>query len=298
MGFIVTIDGLKRALGRVVSGMSEALEALGTALAGKQNTLASTQVPHTFFAAYQAWPLEGMGIGYDPMDLQTGNTSNSYPQLPQFLLPVVTEYKNGLMAPTQKAALETAALTAAANAGAIVDIKDMIPSNASILNILATQAFVNSSIANMAANHVASGTDGQAFATKAALDTAVSNGAFFYQGEPYTPKKNDYCTVLADESNGGAAARWKYNGATWELDFIINGSGHTQAQLDALNSGVTALMLAQMQGGIDGKQAAITAPISGLFAGWTPAQILQWLSEFFAGQHKDVSIDVNGINVA
>ena len=41
-----------------------------------------------------------------------------------------------------------------------------------------------------------------------------------------------------------------------------------------------------------------TAPSTGPLAGLSLSAAMQWLSEFFGGAHKDVSIDVNGINVA
>lgn len=67
------------------------------------------------------------------------------------------------------------------------------------------------------------------FATKAALDQ--------YSG---TKTKNDYAIVQADETHSQQVSRYIYNGTTWVYQYKINEKPFTQAQADAINSGITA----------------------------------------------------------
>jgi len=73
----------------------------------------------------------------------------------------------------------------------------------------------------------------------------------------------------------------------------------TPAAIGAQPAGsyATSAQLSTLQTQVNGKQAAIAKPTSGLFNGWEPAAILQYLSEFFGGIHKPVSLAVNGIDV-
>lgn len=50
---------------------------------------------------------------------------------------------------------------------------------------------------------------------------------------------NDYTIVLDDENHDHATTRYIYNNG-WEYQYTINETALTQAQLDALNSGITA----------------------------------------------------------
>ena len=54
-----------------------------------------------------------------------------------------------------------------------------------------------------------------------------------------TPTRNDYTIVLDDETHSDEVTRYIYNNG-WEYQYTINESPLTQAQLDALNSGITA----------------------------------------------------------
>ena len=115
-------------------------------------------------------------------------------------------------------------------------IEDLIPSAATTSNQLADKDFVNSSIANMAANYVTSNAQGDNFASHAAL----INGPYYHKGTSYTPTNNDYALVETDEDHSNATTRYIYDGAQWAFQYIVNNSPFSQAQLDAINSGITA----------------------------------------------------------
>lgn len=135
-------------------------------------------------------------------------------------------------------------------------ITDAIPSTASTENPLATHDFVNSSINAMAAFYITytqgSATEmGQAFPTQASLLNATT----FYSGtQVRVPTQNDYATVLADETQPKGAngiyptTRYVYQtnevGGTypngqWAFQYVVNNTSLTQAQVDAINSGIT-----------------------------------------------------------
>lgn len=124
----------------------------------------------------------------------------------------------------------------ATNTSAINTINGKIPSAATSSNQLADKAFVNSSIANMAANYVTSDAQGDNFATKAALLA----GPYYYKGQSYTLTNNDYALVEADETHDNATTRYMYDGAQWAFQYVVNNTPFTQAQLDAINSGITS----------------------------------------------------------
>lgn len=139
-------------------------------------------------------------------------------------------------------------------------IDSYIPSSTTVDNQLADKAFVNSSINAMAAFYITSNAQGNAFPTKASLLAATT---FYSGGKVRVPTQNDYATVLSDESRPQNAdgtyptTRYTYQTDTqngsypngqWELSFIVNSTSFTQAQLDALNSGITAILVAKLNG--------------------------------------------------
>lgn len=107
--------------------------------------------------------------------------------------------------------------------------------------VTAIRNFVNSSIENVAAYYITSDADGNAFATKAALDA----GGWYYAGSVRTPTRNDYAIVTADETHGNQSARYTYvknDGDTtgvWNFQYTFNMT-FTQAQINAINSGITS----------------------------------------------------------
>ena len=159
------------------------------------------------------------------------------------------------------------------NQSNITTINGKIPSAATSSNQLADKDFVNSSIANMAANYVTSDAQGDNFATKAALLA----GPYYYKGQSYTLTNNDYALVEADETKNGATTRYIYDGAQWAFQYIVNNTSFTQAQLDAINSTITSNLVTSYSNHIadtdihvtttdksnwDAKQAAITGAAS------------------------------------
>ena len=116
-----------------------------------------------------------------------------------------------------------------------------IPSEATTSNQLADKAFVNSSIANMAANYITSDAQGDNFPTKAALIA----GPYYYKGQLYTPTNNDYALVEDDETKNDATTRYIYDGVQWAFQYIVNDTPFTQAQLNAINSTITSNLVAR-----------------------------------------------------
>lgn len=122
------------------------------------------------------------------------------------------------------------------NTSNITTISSKIPSAATSSNQLADKAFVNSSINAVAAYYITSDAQGDAFATKADLDT----GPWYFNGASRTPTTNDYALVEEDENHSNATTRYTYTGSQWAYQYTLNTTPFTQAQLDALNSGIDA----------------------------------------------------------
>ena len=124
-------------------------------------------------------------------------------------------------------------------------IEEKIPAAADASNQLADKAFVNSSINNYAAFYLTKNANGDAFGTYAELTSATK---FWNAGVEKTPTKNDYLVVLQDETKTTAlgvdpTARYTYQGewptGQFEFQYIVNNTALTQAQVDAINSGIT-----------------------------------------------------------
>lgn len=129
--------------------------------------------------------------------------------------------------------------------GSIKDISEVIPSQATPSNQLADKAFVNSSINNYAAFYLTKNANGDAFGTYTELTSATK---FWNAGVEKTPTKNDYLVVLQDETKTTAlgvkpTTRYTYQGewptGQFEFQYIVNNTALTQAQVDAINSGIT-----------------------------------------------------------
>lgn len=159
-------------------------------------------------------------------------------------------------------------------ANQFAEINGKIPSAASKENQLADKAFVNSSINNMAAFYITYNAQGDAFATHASLINATT---FYSGGQERTPTQNDYATVLADETqpkgvDGSypttryvyqtAAAGGTYPNGQWEFQYVVNNTSLTQAQVDAINSGITKELVDIIGKGnvlsVNGKTGAVT----------------------------------------
>lgn len=143
---------------------------------------------------------------------------------------------------------ETARATAAEekNAQAIEEINEVIPNQASASNQLADKAFVNSTVQTSTANFRGN------WATYADIPSDVNEYPEDYAGSK-TPTVNDYLVVADDETHNHEAWRYKYTGnwATegkngWEAEYMLNETPFTAAQLAALNSGITAEYVSQI----------------------------------------------------
>ena len=131
-----------------------------------------------------------------------------------------------------------------ANANDIDGIESKIPEAASDQNQLADKQFVNSSIQTATAEFkgtynlctdlylsVITATHEQiGVALKTAIQQADNNDYCFVQ----IPVSNDTPTVIA------SVQRYKFNGTNWLFEYALNNSGFTQAQWDAINSGITS----------------------------------------------------------
>lgn len=118
----------------------------------------------------------------------------------------------------------------------VTAINGKIPSAATPSNQLADKNYVDDSINSVTAYYITKNAAGDQFATHAELAAATT---FYSGGVVRTPTRNDYTIVLDDETHGDEVTRYIYNSG-WEYQYSINESPMTQAQLDALNSGITA----------------------------------------------------------
>lgn len=156
---------------------------------------------------------------------------------------------------SQQAALDSGATAVnisaiSTNTSAISNINSLIPNTATTANQLATEGFVNSSIATNTANFIGT------FNSVAELEA--------YSG---TLTNNDYAFVATTDSAGNTLYdRYKYttamNPASWVFEYELNNSSFTSDQWAAINSGVTASSvsaIAANTSAISGKQDALTA---------------------------------------
>ena len=124
-------------------------------------------------------------------------------------------------------------------------IEQKIPASATSENQLADKAFVNSSINNYAAFYLTKNANGDAFETHGEM---LLTGKFWNAGVERIPTKNDYLVVLQDETKKTdlgvyPTTRYVYQGewptGQFEFQYIVNNTSLTQAQVDAINSGIT-----------------------------------------------------------
>jgi len=127
--------------------------------------------------------------------------------------------------------------------GRIETIENKIPTQASSSNQLADKDFVNSTVNSLAAFYITKNADGEPFETKAELQSAT---VFYSGGQVRIPTRNDYCLVRADETHDDASCRYIYQGNQWEFQFVVNETPFTEAQVKAINSGITQELVAQI----------------------------------------------------
>lgn len=112
-----------------------------------------------------------------------------------------------------------------------------ISSNASSSNKLMDKNYIDDAINSVTAYYITKNAQGDQFATYAELAAATT---FYSWGVARTPTRNDYCIVLEDENHDDATTRYIYQWSQWEYQYTVNETALTQAQMDALNSWITA----------------------------------------------------------
>lgn len=123
--------------------------------------------------------------------------------------------------------------------GRVTAVEAKIPAQASAENQLADKAFVNSSIST------ATATFRGTFESLEALKAAEAD-------------KNDYAFwVHKDEAGNTCYDKYTYDGAEWRFEYRLNNSSFTAAQWAALNSGVTADVIAALQAADKAHAAAL-----------------------------------------
>lgn len=137
---------------------------------------------------------------------------------------------------------QSATSALSANQGYVLDwkistINGKIPSEATSSNKLADKNYVDDSINSITAYYITKNAAWDQFATKAELTAATT---FYSWGVVRVPTRNDYCIVSSDETHDNAVVRYIYQNGQWEYQYTVNETALTQAQLDALNSGITS----------------------------------------------------------
>ena len=112
-------------------------------------------------------------------------------------------------------------------------IEGKIPTGASDQNKLATEGFVNSSIS-----------------TNTADFKGTYNSIEELQTEVPTATANDYAFVISTDASGNTVYnRYKYvAGEGWQFEYALNNSSFTAAQWSAINSAITAALVAKLNG--------------------------------------------------
>lgn len=141
------------------------------------------------------------------------------------------------------------------NTSAIATINSKIPGEATSSNQLADKNYVNDGINSVTAYYITKNAQGDQWSTRAELFAATT---FYSGGAVRVPTKNDYTIVLADEQYDNATTRYIYNNG-WEYQYTVNETAMTQAQLNAINSGITAGKVSQYDWYATSKQDALVS---------------------------------------
>ena len=127
--------------------------------------------------------------------------------------------------------------------------------NSGAITGIATESFVNSSINSVTAYYITKNAQGAQFATVAELNSTTT---FYSGGAVRVPTRNDYCIVQSDENHSNSTTRYIYQNG-WEFQYVVNETALTDAQIQALNSGITATKLSTITANaIAGKSASDT----------------------------------------
>lgn len=123
---------------------------------------------------------------------------------------------------------------------ALQGISSKVPADATPQNLLVTAATMGDAIASVEARQLYATAQQGSFATKAAL--LAAEAYYTAAGVQTAPTKNDVAYVLADETHGGKAAKYTVAEASplaWGFVITFSDTTFTQAQMDAINSGIT-----------------------------------------------------------
>ena len=133
-----------------------------------------------------------------------------------------------------------------------------VSSNTDFPTSKAVADFVNSSIATATAEFlgtydVVADLGLTTSATNAQIATALGTHTW---PSGVTPTNQDYVFVSVDDpgttTDSAEYRRFKYNGTAWVYEYTLNNSSFTQAQWDAINSGVTATFVQNAVTGVKG----------------------------------------------
>lgn len=160
---------------------------------------------------------------------------------PAAIRQLVAQFTDAALSTTSENPVQNKVVKAALDAkGAdIAAIEEKIPAQASAQNQLADKGFVNSSVSTNTANYISD--NGAPFTSVAALEA--------YSG---TVTNNDYAFVTGTDSAGNTyydryKATVSGSTVTWAKEYRLNNSSFTAAQWAAINSGITAAIVAQIQ---------------------------------------------------
>lgn len=139
----------------------------------------------------------------------------------------------------------------------LTNVEGKIPAQASAQNQLADKNYVTDLVSKSAADRVTYNQAGDPFPTRNALLTAST---FYHAGAVYTPNEHDYALVVADEGAPspftGGQTRFEWNGSTWEYAYGINERPFTSEEQAALDSGITAEKVAEIDQKLDKSSTA------------------------------------------
>ena len=133
--------------------------------------------------------------------------------------------------------------------GRIDALEEKIPSGASSSNKLATEEYVDDSVATATATF--RGTYNLVSDLGLTVDATEQQIATALAGAISTADNNDYAFVqipTSDETPTEIAEidRYKYNGSAWAFEYALNNSGFTAAEWAAINSGITSELVTKL----------------------------------------------------
>lgn len=135
----------------------------------------------------------------------------------------------------------------------VLTIEGKIPSSATSTNQLADKSYVDNQLNQVAARYLSRDISGNPFETYQQFTAAQSSGGFFYAGVSTTPTKNDYVLVSSDSTHSDAVTRYWYTGSSWSFQYVVNNTPFTDAEWNAIRSGVTSAKVSQYDGYATGK---------------------------------------------